>query len=700
MLANIVDDLFVQCKAEISNVAYFFCRHDLPESLKARTVIGALVRQMIRPFFSAIEKESSIPLDTLALNSLTSDTIVYLLRYFLPRKYKTYVVLDGLDLCDRAEQEMIAKQLQDLQREFSIFSCVSLRLDPEARQESISEGFPGAKVVSSLENTSDIEAFIEAELELCLERRKLVIGDPLLILDIHEALSKGSKGMFLWVALQIKSLCTMQTDEEITNALSDLPEDLSEIYNLILKKSPESDKSYQKQILEVVTAAQRHLTVEELREAVSVSPGDTVWTASKLVNDIYSAMATCGCLLVVDEEEETVRFMHPSVEQFLFSRYRDSKGSKITIEGCHRTMADIIVTYLSYGVFGTELSTTRVPKFQVGSAPAMIVQSTTTTSKSAQNLALKLLKLRKRSDFDAGLILAKELRNNQSPRVQEFHFHRYALQECLVHVSELRDHGQVVAGLLPAYLVRNSVTSRCVNVPDKLFISAIHRNDIALMKLLLSATNNMVPLVDNKLWVPESPLGYYAYYSPLDYAVCKGSEEFVDLIMERVKIADHITWGIIHSGQSSLYIWDLWCRSAFFGAQSSDFEDYIPLIKSNDDCSHICISGRGPLSCAVWGGQNSTLELFLKSEMFDVNAGLFERSAIWEAVRLGNAYAVRVLLDTGQVELGEGKGEKLWSLAMENGDKEIIAMLAYHTHRMSDEYIPLDELPDNYGDRR
>ncbi|KAF1841078.1 uncharacterized protein K460DRAFT_247637, partial [Cucurbitaria berberidis CBS 394.84] len=393
MLANIVDDLFIQCESEVATVAYFFCRHDLAKSLEARTIIGALVRQMIRPFFNAFD---DMEFDNTYLDY---DDLISLLRQVLPSKHKTYVILDGLDICNRAEQQTLA---------------------------SISEAFPAAKIAPLLDNTPDIEAFIEAQLTLCLENRSLIIGHPLLILDIHNALSRGSKGMFLWVALQIKSLCTMQTDEEITNALEDLPEDLSEIYGRILQKSPESKKPYQKRILEIVTAAQRPLTVGELREALSVSPGDTVWTSAKLINDIYATMASCGCLLVVDEEERTVRSIHPSVEQFLLNRYKDSQGLNITMEGCHKTMADIIVTYLSYGVFGTELSTTRIPEVKVGSAPATIIQSTTASPMSAQSLALKLLKLRKRPDFDVGKTLAKELRNDQSPRVQEFNFHEYA----------------------------------------------------------------------------------------------------------------------------------------------------------------------------------------------------------------------------------------------------------------------------------
>ncbi|RDW75102.1 hypothetical protein BP6252_06244 [Coleophoma cylindrospora] len=48
LLANIVDDLnlYIQRK---DIVTYFFCRYDISESLKARTIIGSLVRQLLRP---------------------------------------------------------------------------------------------------------------------------------------------------------------------------------------------------------------------------------------------------------------------------------------------------------------------------------------------------------------------------------------------------------------------------------------------------------------------------------------------------------------------------------------------------------------------------------------------------------------------------------------------------------------------------
>ena len=78
------------------------------------------------------------------------------------------------------------------------------------------------------------------------------------------------------MALQIESLCAMKTDDAIRLALANLPKDLSETFSRILQRREGLGKPYQRLILELVTIARRPLTTEELREALSVIPGDTV----------------------------------------------------------------------------------------------------------------------------------------------------------------------------------------------------------------------------------------------------------------------------------------------------------------------------------------------------------------------------------------------------------------------------------------
>jgi type II secretory pathway predicted ATPase ExeA len=286
LLANIVDDLNIDARDDTIVVAYFFCRDDIPESLTAWTILGSLARQLL----------STIPdLATVAeaceetRTTENTEKVLELIRRGFPSSHKAYFILDGLDNCKHAEREAVAQGLELLQQTLKLQVLISFRVEPSNGLELIAKRFAITRIASIPEDNPEIEAYIEAELERCLESQKLVIGDPTLILEIQDALLKGSQGMFLWVALQIQSLCDMRTDQAIQDALANLPKDLSETFSRILHKSGRVGQPYQTKILELVVAAYRPLTIHELREALSVVPGDTDWTPSRLLNDVYSA---------------------------------------------------------------------------------------------------------------------------------------------------------------------------------------------------------------------------------------------------------------------------------------------------------------------------------------------------------------------------------------------------------------------------
>ena len=431
LLANIVDDLNLFVGRKDIVVAYFFCRYDVPESLKARTVVGSLARQLLLPI-----SDLSMMVELLDETSLALDLerIFILLQRALPSNCKAYFILDGLDECDYNERKILISQLQKLQETFALLLCVSLRLEPNETLRLCSEHFIAVKITSIPDDNPDIEAFVTSELESCIASKKLVIGNPALILEIQDALLEGSQGMFLWVVLQIDSLCAMETDDAIRQALANLPKDLSETFSRILRRSERLGQPYQRLILELVIVAQRPLTTKEFREALSVVPGDAVWNPARLLNDVYSTLACCGSLIIIDEEELTVRLVHHSVKQFLLDGFRDSTNEGITIDSAKRKMADIIVTYLNYGIFETQVSTVVFPQIVIGSAPSRIIQSTLDSSNRVRGLALKLLKSRKRPDYDIGKTLA-ETRTLFSPcSVDEFHFYSYVKLYWLQHI--------------------------------------------------------------------------------------------------------------------------------------------------------------------------------------------------------------------------------------------------------------------------
>ncbi|KAH6874161.1 hypothetical protein B0T10DRAFT_587963, partial [Thelonectria olida] len=358
LLANIVDDLNLHVQSTERPVAYFFCRHDISESLNARTVFGSLARQLLRPIPDLTIVEELVDKTTSVVDS---ERILSMLQRALPPNFKASLVLDGLDECDDLQRGTLIQQLRKLQDAFALHICVSFRLEADNVLRLSPELFAKHSTIAIPDDNPDIAGFIRAELERRIEsrepRKRLTIGSPALILEIEDALLQGAQGMFLWVALQIESLCGANTDEAIRLALKDLPKDLPETFSRILQRSGELGKHCQTRIFELVAVAHRPLTTEELREALSVVPGDAVWNPARLPHDIYSVLACCGSLIAVDEEEPTVRLVHHSVKQFLLGGFRHSTGAIFTVDSANRTMREVIITYLNYDVFNTQLST-------------------------------------------------------------------------------------------------------------------------------------------------------------------------------------------------------------------------------------------------------------------------------------------------------------------------------------------------------
>ena len=246
------------------------------------------------------------------------------------------------------------------------------------------------------------------------------------------------------MTFQIDSICSQKTDAAILAALKDLPKDLPGTFDRILRKlqhSDTADSRFCKKIFDVVAAAQRPLTLEELREAVSVEPGETKWDASKLVNDMLkSLLESCGSLLDVDEEHLTVHFAHHSVKQYLLSEPRDSdlRTYHIDTRDADLYLGDVIVTYLNLGLFDQRLTKANSPMLpQVPNYPSAILGSLPGPD-FASKWAMKLLKSRgdSRLDIHSQLKTAAGIVGGSKEQTQPAHpFLSYAQEYWLFHTK-------------------------------------------------------------------------------------------------------------------------------------------------------------------------------------------------------------------------------------------------------------------------
>lgn len=605
-LANMVDDLNLRIDPASSGLAYFFCRHDLPESLVARIVIGTLTRQIINLFPQRLANVE-------AMYTEGFRSLLGLMERVVPRQHAVYIILDGLDLCSRAERDIILEHLSLMGTKFNIHTCVSLRLDPEVELHTFSTELSGEKAVRFSNNTSDIDAFVRTQLEVALSNQSLTLGDPSIILEIQDALLQGSQHMFLWVALQIQTLCTMHTDHDIRQALNDLPRDLSQIYSRILQQATRPSRPSRSDIFKLILTSRTPLTVQEMREALSVVPGDTTWNPAKVLNSIYPALATCGCLITVDEEEHTIRTVHPSVNQFLLrndSTPPDNvQQDQFSLEDAQALTSSIIVTYLGYGIFGTEIAL-RYPSFNVGSVPSQIIRSTTHTGKSVQSIALKLLRSSKRTEFYASKALAQKYKEHIPSSLGDFQFQHYAKKYVLLHLTELpaiscaipeslvtmfkhgviriREYDEIIGflWLMLRYpvtldvidLIQNQHTKETLegaqssldDIFPRLFYRAIETGSINAVEHLLDtyrkfdpysptlnpSTSTFIFCTQYLRWRPELE-SYTDFFgpAPLCYAIIQSQDHVVEVLLNDGRIPQHeITDTTTHDG--SLDLWD------------------------------------------------------------------------------------------------------------------------------------------------
>ncbi|KAJ6106657.1 hypothetical protein N7512_010174 [Penicillium capsulatum] len=658
MLANMVDDLHLFASGTNITVAFFFVRHDVSESLETQTIIGSIVQQLLSPFLDLTMADQ-----VLATTSRMEpfERMVQLLKAVLKSEHKAFVVIDGLDELKTYQREKLLRDLHLLQRSFDLSLCFSFRQEPVAPLNTgLRESFENANITCIPDNALEIKKYIIEELDRRLESRQLKVGDFLLPLEIRDALVKGSQGMFLWTALQIDSLCMMDTDEEIRNALDNLPKDLSETFSRILQRSNKPGSPYQKWILELIVVARRQLTTEELKEALGVTPGDPNWNSSRLLNDIYSTLSCCGSLVIIDEEESTLRLVHHSAKKFLVGELDNPASVVVDVIAAHKRMSGIIITYLYQHEFGKQVATNVVPEIDAGPALTGIIRSTRHSMDDISNLALKLLRIESPREHNIiGKTLARTWLPTQNTGTQAL-FRGYAMECWHCHLAWSLPLPSEIQHLFQKLCERKIPSS--LGAPEDvqpLFAGALMTGAIELVRYLIETCNVDV---NCRLDSEES--------TPLHFAVKFGRIELMQVLLESRNIdvrLSNIRWETpMHlaadTGQSSLIM-------PFINAGKVDdrptvlspimyqaaTDGDISLVGSLIDYSKKNATHGTTVWTAIEGavlGNQAAVVLFLASHQDtpDYKVGTLEENPLHKAIRHGSLQITEFLLQSGKVD--------------------------------------------------
>jgi ankyrin repeat domain-containing protein 50 len=317
--------------------------------------------------------------------------------------------------------------------------------------------------------------------------------------------------------------------------------------------------------------------------------------------------------------------VHPSVKQFL-SEFKDLANIPITVDSANKTMADIIVTYLNYGIFQPQLSTKVVPQIMTASVPSQIIRSTLDSSSNVRIIALKLLKSRKKPGYDIRKTLAETSKLSSPRSVDEFHFYSYAKSYWLPHNWYISDQDLVMYNLLLKLFKGNAVDMDAMDEDGR---------------------------------------------TPLLWAATKGYAAAVELLLDSGRV-DAGTNARDKDGRTLL----LWAAAKGHEAVVKLLLDSGKVDADAKDSEH----GRTPLSWAATNGHEAVVKLLLDSGKVDVDVKdtKYGRTPLSYAARNGDKAVVKLLLDSGKVDVDtkdSEHGRMPLSWATLKGHKAIVELL-------------------------
>ncbi|KAI1076442.1 hypothetical protein F5B20DRAFT_572881 [Whalleya microplaca] len=344
---SVVDDVLRKAGSSYL-VSFFFIQPDEQVSLYTETILRSILRQRVPQDPDALSDEEENRLQTLNdFNEL--DKIVEYIRDSTPVTKTSYIIIDGLDESDKPERDKLLKALLSLIAAPTMNMKIFLA-GRDGLSGDIQKTFFSMEHISmdSADARNDIATYVNGVIQEKLESEALQVGDPSLVEEIINALIQRADGMFLWVFFQVQEICSQHCDEDIRTTIANLPQDLTETFCRALPQK----------VFPWIAASKRPLSLDELREAIAVEIGQQYSKPERLYNDMQNINSWCESLVQYDEEQESVRFVHHSIKQFLLEEptQYDLHDFHLKIDDVDHYIGEVCTTYLNFNDFKTTIA--------------------------------------------------------------------------------------------------------------------------------------------------------------------------------------------------------------------------------------------------------------------------------------------------------------------------------------------------------
>ncbi|KAJ7821943.1 hypothetical protein B0H14DRAFT_3732865, partial [Mycena olivaceomarginata] len=318
VISSVVIDHLMQTLAPDDVVIYAFCEFRNQQSIIPGTILRTLFSELLRAYPGAITPHFSDLVDAEGKRRSPPQTVSrigLLIRRAAQGFNRVYLVLDGLDECDRRDRQELLKMLPTLASDDGFKVFVASRPEVDIR-----EAFPlGDTSFLQMETGDahvhgDIRLHINRELE---RRRELVRLPPKLKDEIRATL--GASGMFRLVECQLDVLVEKPTPHSLRRALQNLPDGLTGVYDRILTRIPEDTEVIARRALRWLADVKQPIRLVQLAEAVMIECSSSELNTDYWVSSSDVILEALSSLVMHNLNEDVISLSHMSVLEYLMS---------------------------------------------------------------------------------------------------------------------------------------------------------------------------------------------------------------------------------------------------------------------------------------------------------------------------------------------------------------------------------------------
>ncbi|KAF4476165.1 Vegetative incompatibility protein HET-E-1 [Colletotrichum fructicola Nara gc5] len=340
VLAKFLVDEVLPNKIRDSALCYFFFKEDFADQRTVPVALCSILRQLFLNRPSLLTPKRMTQFINEGKRSTESTSSLFEMLFALAGENDVHIccLIDALDECEESDRRKLISALDkfymnpdDRQRlKVIVTSRPEMMIQRQFRR--LEKSWP--KIHLRWEDDEQL-AKISQEIDVFARSRTQCITEsiplePLETQFLQQEISKTKNRTYLWVKMVldvIENVLAFTTDKA-AEILAGLPKGLDMLYEKILNRCQDIEKA--RNVLQIVIAAVRPLTLEEMAVALAMSTNEHLSSRIKLEPPgrfRETLRAICGLFVTIIDDK--IYFIHQTAKEFLARDLADSNVPRL-----------------------------------------------------------------------------------------------------------------------------------------------------------------------------------------------------------------------------------------------------------------------------------------------------------------------------------------------------------------------------------